>query len=641
MKLKLFYFLFCCVLTILILSFKLQENNRQNYQKNYFEGIENFNLSLLNLQKKINADTLINVAHIQNNINTARLYLKSIDFWLRYLEPTTYKKINGPLPVEWETEVFEKYEKPYRREGSGLTLAYLYLDENASTIKKDSLIHLIKQAQQSLAVYKADSITKNLSLPDHFYLCNRLHLLNLAAIYTTGFECPNTEQIIVELMEMLQATTTIYKSFNTTFPDYQLPKNYLDLYDSCIVFVKNQPKAIDRLDHFLFIKNYINPLFAINQQLILNYKISSKSNVDFALNKTAKTIFDKNLYDGQNSKGIFLRVKDSLALKEINQLGKQLFYDPILSANNKRSCASCHKAEHYFADTLVNTPLAFNATTSLNRNAPSLINAQFNHLIMQDGAQLTLLNQTKAVITNKDEMGSDATEVLKKVLSCNEYKKGFTKLLKFTPQEKDITMDHICSAIINYYSKFSNYYSDFDEAMINNKPLNSDAQKGFNLFMGKAQCATCHFIPQFNGVKPPYVGSEFEVLGTPSTIKYTQLSQDKGRYMVNPAIETANAFRTGTLRNADKTKPYMHNGVFKTMDDVLNFYNNGGGVGHGLVVNNQTLSSDSLHLSVTEIKQLKVFITSLNETVKFEALPTSLPKSKIKNLNARKVGGDY
>ena len=166
-------------------------------------------------------------------------------------------------------------------------------------------------------------------------------------------------------------------------------------------------------------------------------------------------------------------------------------------------------------------------------------------------------------------------------------------------------------------------------------------KEGFNVFMSKAQCATCHFVPQFNGVKPPYVNSEFEVLGTPGDKDFGNISSDKGRYGINPAKETLNAFRTGTLRNIQYTKPYMHNGVFDNLDQVIEFYNAGGGVGRGLKVDNQTLSSDSLHLTKEDKKALISFLTSLNENIFFEKPPEMLPVSKNKTLNSRKVGGEY
>jgi cytochrome c peroxidase len=171
--------------------------------------------------------------------------------------------------------------------------------------------------------------------------------------------------------------------------------------------------------------------------------------------------------------------------------------------------------------------------------------------------------------------------------------------------------------------------------------LSSDARDGFNLFMGKAQCGTCHFLPLFNGVKPPYIGSEFEVLGTPADTIYSALSADTGRYGVNPAPETHRAFRTGTLRNIARTAPYMHNGVFTTLMQVINFYDAGGGAGHGLNVPNQTLSADSLQLSPREKNAIISFLITLNEDLPPVATPASLPRARNKELNTRVPGGIY
>jgi cytochrome c peroxidase len=102
-----------------------------------------------------------------------------------------------------------------------------------------------------------------------------------------------------------------------------------------------------------------------------------------------------------------------------------------------------------------------------------------------------------------------------------------------------------------------------------------------------------------------------------------------------------NAFRTGTLKNIAKTGPYMHNGVFSTLEEVIDFYNHGGGAGHGLVVENQTLSSDSLHLSEQDKKELIAFLEGLTEEIPLNSPPKVLPKSKISALNQRKPGGNY
>jgi cytochrome c peroxidase len=237
--------------------------------------------------------------------------------------------------------------------------------------------------------------------------------------------------------------------------------------------------------------------------------------------------------------------------------------------------------------------------------------------------------------------GGDSAAILKKILSCKEYKNTFSKLLKFTPQEPEITMEHISSALTFYYTRFSKHDAPFDDAMQGGKPLEAEAIAGYNIFMGKAQCGTCHFAPQFNGVKPPYIGSEFEVLGVPQDATYAALSPDKGRWGVHPAPEMKNAFRTGTVRNAARTAPYMHNGALGTLVELIEFYDGGGGAGRGLEVPNQTLAADSLHLTASDKSALTAFIYSLNERVPTEAPPAKLPPSSNKKWNARKVGGDY
>lgn len=631
------------LVTVVICCFSFRNSSTSEvYTATYQQSLGDLRYRLKALMDTIqhsNLDNEADVARIQKGIELARLEMKGTDFWFRYLEPLAYKKINGPLPVEWETEVFEKFEKPYKRECAGLTLAALYLDEEQPL--KDSVVALVKAALDATDVFAADSITDQLQSYHHFYLCNRLHILNLAAIYTTGFECPNTERVIPELYAMMTDVQVIYQAYNKSYPDKALSDEYMALYTQAADFVSNQPADNSEFDHFTFIKDYINPLYLLNQKLINKHRVVSKSMVDYALNKNEVTIFNKALYQGQNSKGLFSRVRDEKDLAEIDKLGKMLFYDPILSGNNMRSCASCHKPTEMFTDTTLATAFSFDHQKFLPRNTPSLLNAEFNHLLMADGKHYTMQHQAKDVISNPLEMACDEKEVMQKILSCKDYKKGFESLLKYTPQEPEISFEHIVSAITFYYAKFSKYYAPFDAAINDGQPLEASAKHGFNLFMSKAQCATCHFVPQFNGVKPPYIGSEFEVLGVPKDTNYRELSVDKGRYDVNPAHETGSAFRTGTVRNAAYTRPYMHNGVFATLEQVVDFYDAGGGAGHGLMLENQTLSADSLKLTPIEKKDLISFIHTLNENVIIETPPVKLPRSSISALNKRKVGGVY
>lgn len=577
--------------------------------------------------------------HLRDLIGVSRLKLKGLDFWFRYLDPIAYKKINGPLPVEWEKEVFEKFEAPYRREGAGLTLAELYLDE--AQVEKDSLVRLIETSLGATAIFLDDSITRHLNTHHHFFLANRLFLLNLASVYTTGFECPDTARIIPELELLLGSVEELYESFDAFFPSTRVKEEYLSLYQQTVRFVQQQPKEYSRFDHFSFLQQYVNPLFRLNQQMIRAYKVRSSSMVDYALNNNAVSIFDKSLYEGQNQKGVYIGIDSIQELEELKAAGRLLFFDPLLSVNNKRSCASCHDPSTGFTDTSRASSLHLDAVTALPRNSPTLLNTAHHHLLMLDGKHINLENQCMDVITNPAEMGSQAESVVKKVMSCPDYKKVFSKYLRYTPEYEKVQLEHIASAILLYYTSFSNQYAPFDHVMNQQGMPDPAVKRGFNLFMGKSQCATCHFVPQFNGTKPPFISSEFEVIGVPADTGFTSLSPDKGRYAVHPVKEMLAAFRTNSLRNVALTKPYMHNGVFRSLEEVIDFYDAGGGAGKGLPVPAQTLSSDSLKLAAPEKKDLLAFIHSLTEDIPLQKPPARLPVSKIKELNDRKPGGEY
>ena len=510
---KAFAIILFTIFTIFCLSFSKKAN--KSYNNLYNHSLLEFKRQQIGLETFILHTDLSeeNMRSLRRQIESARLKLKNIDFWLRYFEPNAYRKINGPLPVEWENEVFEKFEPPYRREGAGLSLAELSLDQ--TPLIKDSLIQLVKKSEEAIKTFEADSITVQLNSYSHFFLANRLFLLNLAAIYTTGFECPDTNHVVPELRSMLQGTKEIYNSYNQSFPEKPLTGEYLEKYEKTISFVEMQGDGFSSFNHFDFIRDYVNPLFAMNQKFINDYNARSINYNDYTLNNNIQSIFDKSLYASQNTKGLYSMVEDEKTLGEIRYIGKLLFYDPILSGNNMRSCASCHKPTEYFTDTTNGSAFQFDKQQRLPRNTPTLINSVYNHLLMLDGKHISLQAQGKDVITNANEMGSNEKELIKKVMSCKVYKEAFKSFLKLTPEEKDITINHIVSAITFYDGSYSRFYSPFDNAMNNKGFVSDEAKRGFNLFMSRAKCATCHFVPNFNGVKPPYIGSEFEVLGTP------------------------------------------------------------------------------------------------------------------------------
>lgn len=175
----------------------------------------------------------------------------------------------------------------------------------------------------------------------------------------------------------------------------------------------------------------------------------------------------------------------------------------------------------------------------------------------------------------------------------------------------------VMNAIGSYIRSLVFLNSRFDEYMRGDKSkMNTDEINGFNLFMGRAKCATCHYMPLFNGTFPPRFGKiEAEVIGVPKSIRENIIDQDMGRYVVVKVESLKHAFKTPTVRNAELTSPYMHNGVFNTLDQVMDFYNKGGGAGLGMKIKNQTLPFDSLSLSPKEQSDIIAFIKSLNSRI--------------------------
>ena len=244
-----------------LVVFLLFQNSKQSstYLATYQHKLSSFQNSQEALLKAIERSDLTNTQDLEQikiQISAARKDLKAVDFWFRYLEPLAYKQLNGPLPVEWETEVFEKFEAPYKREGAGLTLAENYLDEPKP--EKQELFRLVQASIQASETYKADSITKHLKDYHHFFMCNRLYLLNLAAIYSTAFECPDTSRVIPELQNMLEIVSEIYTSFDQSFPQQSLSVTFWEKYRKTILFVQNQPKEFSKFDHFTFVQQYVN-----------------------------------------------------------------------------------------------------------------------------------------------------------------------------------------------------------------------------------------------------------------------------------------------------------------------------------------------------------------------------------------------
>ena len=240
--------------------------------------------------------------------------------------------------------------------------------------------------------------------------------------------------------------------------------------------------------------------------------------------------------------------------------------------------------------------------------------AGFQNNQFYDLRSVSLEDQINEVMNNKEEFNLNSKQATQKLLENDGYRELFASSFGV---KDSISSFFIRNAVAAYVRSLSTFSSPFDEYMNGNKSALSTQQiSGFNLFAGKAKCATCHFIPLFNGTTPPwYNETESEIIGVPKKVRWTnaKIDDDSGRYRINQFAELLYAFKTPTLRNVDKTGPYMHNGIYKTLDEVVEFYHKGGGVGLGINLPFQTLPFDSLLLQVNEKQALVAFMQSLTD----------------------------
>ena len=237
-------------------------------------------------------------------------------------------------------------------------------------------------------------------------------------------------------------------------------------------------------------------------------------------------------------------------------LGKKLFSEKILSLDSSVSCASCHKPAYAFADTA-----AF--STGINgkltaRNTPSVLNMKNRPYFFWDGRAVTLQEQSLMPIQNPDEMGLPIDEAVIRLNESKEYKNLFQKIFKQQPNAKNLS-----AAFAAYEQTLETVDSKFDDWSNNIKKLSASEERGRQLFIGnKSKCFNCHRMEDFTT-------DEFKNIG----LYNAKDLKDAGLYNITQKETDKGKFKTPGLRNIGVTAPYMHNGMFKTLEEVVEYYN--------------------------------------------------------------------
>ncbi|MEO6282607.1 MAG: cytochrome c peroxidase [Dyadobacter sp.] len=524
-----------------------------------------------------------------------RLQYKKTEAFAEYFFPTTIRLVNG-APLD---EIEDEENAVFEPGGFQVIEELIYTEE---PIDEEELIRHIRKTQVNMK--RIQTLWKDIQLTDSQILdALRLEMFRLITLGISGFDTPASGNAIAESRVVIGSFQHYIDAYKDILPQYE---KLTKLTNATVSFLKNS-KSFNEFNRAVFIADYINPL-CLN--LHDNQKLAGISFIrdHRLLRGDAATLFDKSAFDPEallsNTK--FSSTADRIAL------GEKLFYDPRVSGNGKTSCGSCHQAQLAFTDGL-KTSKGFD-DENLKRNAPTIMYAALQQALFYDLRSPSLEDQAADVIHNKAEMHGSMDDIARLIGSDSDYKKRFSKAY---PELDYIQPVYIQNSIAAFVRSLNPFNSPFDKYMRGYKKALTDNQvNGFNLFMGKAKCGTCHFVPLFNGTVPPdYQRTESEVLGVTANadLKHPLLDHDPGRGVHNQFPQWKNAFKTITIRNIAKTAPYMHNGAFSTLEEVMEFYNEGGGAGLGLEVPNQTLAADKLNLSPKEIALVIEFMQALTD----------------------------
>lgn len=248
---------------------------------------------------------------------------------------------------------------------------------------------------------------------------------------------------------------------------------------------------------------------------------------------------------------------EQAVIKNKADLGKKLFSEKILSKDSSVSCANCHIPSYAFADTLAFSRGIEGKLTK--RNTPSVLNMKNRPYYFWDGRAASLEEQSLMPIINPDEMGLPIEEAISRLNSSAEYKMLFKKIFNQKPDAKNLA-----AAFAAFEETLETVDSKFDDWSNDLKKFTPAEERGRVLFVGdKAKCFDCHRMEDFTT-------DEFKNIGLYNAADLN----DAGLFNITKKETDLGKFKTPGLRNIAVTAPYMHNGMLKTLEDVVDYYNN-------------------------------------------------------------------
>ncbi len=625
------------ILLTAIISFQMVTADMKpiNSQNEYTVKLDNLEKASLRFVTSLQKQKKITEAYL-----ALRQSFKQVEFLIAYIDPALHKnKFNGaPLPYIMSGTPDLTINQPH-----GLQV----IDELMLNLKENKLELNFESSKFYESTLEYSRLYENMKLYDrHIFEASRKELIRIVSLNLSGFDTPAVGNKYVDSKASIQSLHQFVSLLSATNNQTAtLKKDILTSLECAIEYLETNNDDAS-FNHFLFYQKFVQPAYAALLDYQLAMGVETIEEVSFSeqpFNYNARELFSNDFLNPS----FFIPEIRGEDKSRVENLGQLLFFDPVLSGNNMRSCASCHNPRKAFADGQTKS-LAFNEAGTVSRNSPTLINAVFAVNFFWDMRANELEKQMKHVVFSDKEFNSSFLQIIDKLKQSEEYRLYFETAFP-DYKEHSINRATISRALSAYIATLTSFNSLFDKSIRGEIKPDEAVVKGFNTFMGKGACGTCHFIPSFAGLVPPdFRDTEGEVLGVTTIFDTINpvLDADMGRFEAGLVREKAphykHAFKTPTVRNSGLTAPYMHNGAFKTLEEVIEFYNHGGGNGLGLTIENQTLSASALKLSTDEKSNLIIFLKSLNDTTVSNRVPSKLPQFPVElNLNDRRVGGHY
>ncbi|NHN24664.1 methylamine utilization protein [Flavobacterium jejuense] len=521
----------------------------------------------------------------------ARMFFKSSESILAFVDASNYGYLNQPNILKIKEEDFTdvKIDQPA---GFQVVEELLYDDEMDSIILNKN-VEIISSRLK--LIHKNQTLQ---FLKTHHILWILRDAINRVALTgITGFDSPVLENSLEESKTVYKSLKEILTIYENEFKNKEIYKNWLSQIEISLTFLDSA--NFEKFDRYTFIKDHTHKALEIWKETVNDWKVEFpfKQAINYEVaNLFTNVTFNINYFTDQKGNPV---ATDKVAL------GKLLFEDKSLSNDKRISCASCHKQELYFTDGVSKSP-------KTTRNSPTLFYAALQKGFFHDKRTGSLEGQIVDVVNNPNEFHLSLNDLENRVLENPEYVNAFKNVY-----QKEIDNHLIRNAITSYIMSLTPFNSKFDLNMQGKEQSLSEREiNGFNLFMGKGKCATCHFAPLFNGLVPTqFKESELELIGVPKSKDtiHAVIDDDLGRYNIYKTEERKFFFKTPTVRNIEKTAPYMHNGVYTTLEEIVDFYNKGGAKGLGIELEYQTLPFDKLNLTNKEKEDLVLFMKTLTD----------------------------